>query len=64
MTANRKAKKLSVDNMCGILEGENKSESDFGFSEGEFELDSSSSGAYESSDEEIYDCEFRQLVPK
>ena len=46
--ANRKAKKLCVDDIRGFLERENESES-------EFELDSSSSGAYESSDEELSD---------
>ena len=46
-------RKLCVDDIDGFLERENESESDFCLSEGEFELDSSSSGAYESSDEEL-----------
>ena len=50
--ANRKAKKLRVDDIRGFLEREHESESDFSLIESEFELDSNSSGAYESSDEE------------
>ena len=52
MMVNRKAKKLCVD-ICGFLESENESESDFSLSDSEFELDSSSRSAYESSDEEL-----------
>jgi len=55
MMANRKAKKLCVDDIFGFLERENESESDFSLSESEFELDNSSSGAYESSDDELSD---------
>jgi hypothetical protein len=55
MMANRKIKKLCVDDIHGFLEGENESESDFSLSYSEIELDSNSSGAYESSDEELSD---------
>jgi hypothetical protein len=48
MLANRKAKKLCVDDIRGFLKRENVSEN-------EFELNSSSSGAYESSNEELSD---------
>jgi hypothetical protein len=43
--------KLCVDDIRGVLERESESESDFSLSENEFVLDSSSSGAYESTDE-------------
>ena len=55
MMASRKTEKLCDDEIRGFLEGENESESDFCLSESEFELDSSSSGDYESSDEELSD---------
>jgi hypothetical protein len=48
MMTNRKAKKLYVDDIRGFLERKNDSES-------EFELDSSSSGASESSKDELSD---------
>ena len=48
MMANRKAKKLCVDDIRRFLEREHESESDFSLIESEFELDSNSSGAYES----------------
>jgi hypothetical protein len=50
MMANRKEKKLCIDDIRGFLEGENESESDFCLSESASELDRSSS-AYESSDD-------------
>jgi hypothetical protein len=53
--ANRKAKKLCVDDIRCFLEEESGSESDFSLSESEFELDSSSSSACESSDKELTD---------
>ena len=53
--ANRKAKKICVDDIRGFLERENESESDFSLSSSEFELDSSSSGAYDSTEEELPD---------
>src|SRR5215510_4861991 len=55
MMASRKTKKLCFDGIRGFLEGENESESDFSLSESESELYSSSSGAFESSDEELSD---------
>jgi hypothetical protein len=50
----RKAEKLCVDDIPWFL-GRSGSESDVSLSESEFELDSSSSGACESSNEELTD---------